>query len=117
MREYYVIGSGGSHHHFHFDGEEAENAVSQIRYTDKAGVDHKGAHWTIEQIEAATAGMKFPEGTTQFDRFVAFNSFYADLCKVLDEASILKAAHAFYFSDEDGPEGKIKRYIDAMYEE
>lgn len=117
MRAYYVIGSGGKHHDCHFDKEEAEKAISHIHYTDKAGVEHKGAYWTEEQIESATVGMKFPEGTTKYDRFVAFNAMWADLCKVLDEASILKAAHAFYFADEDAPKGKIKRYIDAMYEE
>lgn len=121
MREYYITISSShkkekDHEHCHFAKEEAEKVVSKIYYTDKAGVKHKGAHWTIEQIETATTEMKFPEGTTEYDRFVGFNSFYADTCKVLDEASILKTAHAFYFEDEDAPKGKIKKYIDAMYE-
>lgn len=98
----------------HFNEEAAKKAVSGIRYTDKSGVEHGGAHWTPEQIEIATASMKFPEGTTKWDKYVAFNSFYADLNKVFDEAAILKAAYSFYFGDEDAPAGKIKKYIDAM---
>lgn len=98
----------------HFDEESAKKAVSRIHYTDRAGVEHKGAHWTPEQIEVVTASMKFPEGTTKWDKYVAFNSLYADLNKVFDEAAIIKAALSFYFADEDAPMGKIKRYIDAM---
>lgn len=102
------------HEHCHFDEHTAKEAVSHIKYTDKSGIEHMGAHWTVEQIETATAPMKFPEGTTGWDKYVAFNSFYADTCKVLDEASILRAAHAFYFADDDAPKGKVKKYIEAM---
>ena len=98
----------------HFDEEKAKEAVSRIRYTDKANMKHEGAHWTPEQIESATAQMKFPEGTTKWDKYVAFNSFYADLCRVLDEPTIVKAAHAFYFDDEDAPDGKVGKYVKAM---
>ena len=44
----------------------------------------------------------------------AFNVFFADTCKVLDEAAIIKAAHAFFFADEDAPAGKVARYMRAM---
>ena len=47
---------------------------------------------------------------------MALNSFYADLCTVLDEAQILKAAVRFYFGDEDAPEGKVFRFVKAMEE-
>ena len=98
----------------HFDEEKAKMAVNRIHYTDKVGVKHEGAHWTPEQVESATAQMKFPEGTTKWDKYVAFNSFYADLCRVLDEPMIIKAAHAFYFDDEDAPDGKAWRYVKGM---
>lgn len=98
----------------HFDEKTAKCAVSKIHYTDKAGKECHGAHWTSEQIESVTEGMEFPEGTTAWDRYVAYNSLFADLCKVLDEASVLKCAYAFYFADEDAPQGKIKRYIDCL---
>ena len=67
-------------------------------------------------IEEATKGLEFPEGTTEWDKFVAYNSFYADTCAVLSDGEILKAAYEFYFNDEDyGLEGsKIWRYMTAM---
>ena len=120
MKRYYaVIGKikeGHRQEDLHFNEESAREAVARIRYTDKAGAEKEGAHWTPEQVKAATAGMKFPEGTTEWDKYVALNSFYADLCGLLDEPQILKAAVRFYFEDGDAPEGKIKRYIDAMAE-
>lgn len=98
----------------HFGEAKAKEAVSRIHYTDKTGAKHEGAHWTPEQIEAVTVQLKFSEGTTLWDKYVAFNSFYADLCRVLDEPQIIKSAHAFYFDDEDTPDGKIWRYVRAM---
>ena len=114
MRKYHVIILKDEDGKSHFCEESAMEAVSHIQYTDKTGASHTGAHWSPEQIKVATSGLKFPEGTTDWDKYVAFNSFYADTCKVLDEPSILKAAHAFYFSDEDAPEGKVRKYVDAM---
>ena len=99
----------------HFDEQTANEAISHIVFTDKAGKSHKGlAHWTVEQVEAATSAMVFPTGTTKWDKYVAFNLFYADLCKALEEAEIIKAAFAFFFADEDAPEGKVWRYVRAM---
>lgn len=100
----------------HFNEESAHKAVARIRYTDKTGVEKEGAHWTPEQVKTVTAGMKFPEGTTEWDKYVALNSFYADLCGVLDEPQILKSAVKFYFEDKDAPEGKVFRYVKAMEE-
>lgn len=39
---------------------------------------------------------------------------YSDLCTVLDDDSVIKTAHRFYFLDEDAPQGKIWIYITAM---
>lgn len=110
----YIITLKGMSENRHFDEEKAKKVVGSIYYTDKLGAKHYGAHWSPEQLESATASLKFPEGTTKWDKYVAFNSFYADLCKVLDEPAIIKAAHAFYFEDEDAPDGKIFRYVKAM---
>ena len=88
--------------------------VEKIRYTNAAGEKKTGAHWNVDQILEATKSMPFPQGTTSWDKYVAFNSFYADMCVVLDEATLLKAAFRFYFADEDGPSGKIWEYITAM---
>lgn len=122
MKRYFVVMGevkGNVHGDFrngtpHFNEDSARKAVERIRYTDKSGAEKSGPHWTPEQVKAVTAGMKFPEGTTEWDRYVALNSFYADLCAVLDEAQILKAAVRFYFGDEDAPEGKVWRYMKAM---
>lgn len=98
----------------HFGEAEAEEAVERIRYTDKGGTARTGAHWSMEQVRSVTSAMKFPEGTTDWDKYVAFNSFYADMNKVLTEDLIVKGAWAFYFADEDAPHGKVKRYVKAM---
>lgn len=98
----------------HFGEHSAKEAVAHIRYTDKSGAERTGAHWSMEQIKAVTAPMKFAEGVTDWDKYVAFNSFYADMNKVLTDEQIVKGAHAFYFADEDAPSCKIMRYIKAM---
>lgn len=101
----------------HYDEKTAREAIARTSYTDRAGTRHTGReYWTPEQVEAATASMKFPEGTTKWDKFVAFNSMYFDLCRVLDDSMILKTAYSFYFQDEDAREGKIWAYMQAVQE-
>lgn len=85
----------------HYDETWASHDVSQMEYTDKEGKRHKGAYWTVEQVEEATKGLQFPSAVTKWDRFVAFNGFKADLCKVLTDELILGAAYEFFFMDED----------------
>ena len=98
----------------HYDKRFAEADVERIRYANAAGEKRTGAHWNADQILEATKSMPFPQGTTLWDKYVAFNSFYADMCAVLDEATLLKAAYRFYFADEDAPAGKIWEYMTAM---
>ncbi len=98
----------------HYDKAFAEWDVEHIRYTDKEGRKCEGAHWTLEQVETATKGLAFPTGTTKWDKYVAFNVWYSDLCKDIDEATILKTCHSFFFADEDAPSGKIFLYMKAM---
>lgn len=109
MREQHGIMSG-----CHYDEAFAMYDVGQIRYTGRDGRKCEGAYWTCEQIEAATKGLAFPAGTTKWDKFVAMNSFYADMCRVYTDEEIIKGAHAFYFADEDAPQGKTWRYMAAM---
>ena len=99
----------------HYDKHFAEMDVEGLKFTAPSGEKRSGAHWSADQVQDATKGMSFPSGTTAWDKYVAFNSFYADLCTVLDEALILKAAHKFYFADEDAPAGKIWHYMTAMH--
>ena len=99
--------------HDHYDEIFGVLDVSQMYHTDKQGVKRKGAYWTLEQIETATAGMKFPQGTAPYDKYVAFNSAKHDWGKDYEDADILKIAYDFYFADEDwGDDGKIWDYME-----
>ena len=118
MREQHGI-MFGKHYHEEF----AVHDVAQMEYTDKEGKKHKGAYWSVEQVEEATKGMQFPGGVTKWDKFVAFNGFHADLCKVLTDEQILKSAYEFFFMDEDwNPEKpgtspcKVWEYFACKYE-
>lgn len=99
----------------HYNDEFSNYDIEQIHWTDKNGTIHHGAHWSKEQIADATQNMLFPAGTTDCDKFVAFNSYYADMCHDKDEGTILADAHKFYFKDEDAPAGKIWHYMKAMH--
>ena len=96
----------------HYDESYAQWDVSQMHYTDKNGVKHYGAYWTADQIETATAGMKFPQGTTKWDKFVAMSAAKSDWGKDYDDADVLKIGYDFYFADEDwGSDTKVWDYI------
>lgn len=98
----------------HFDEHSAEEAARHIEYTDRDGSKRTGAYWSKEEILKATEQMSFKDCVTEWDRYVAFNAMYADLCRVLTDEQVVKAAHAFFFADEDAPCGKIWRYVQAM---
>lgn len=99
--------------HGHYDQAFAMWDVSQMHSSNKAGERKEGAHWTCEQIEVATAGMRFPSGTTRWDKFVAFNAAFHDFWKDFDEANIIKIGYDFYFADDDWPsETKIWEYME-----
>ena len=95
----------------HFDAESAKEAVARIFYTTKDGTEHRGAHWSIEQIKELTKGLQFKKCVTDYDKYVAFNAAYADLCKTLTPDVIIETAHAFFFEDEDAPCNKIWVYM------
>lgn len=100
----------------HYTEKFAEHDLENIQYTDKNGVHHKGPYWTKDQVAQATADQIFPSGTTDCDKWVAYNTTYADLNQVLTDAQILEVAHTFWFDDEDAPTGKIWKYMRAMHE-
>ena len=96
----------------HYNEERARADVEKLHYLGKDGAEHHGAHWTIEQIETATANRTFPKGTTKWDKYVAYNATYADLSSKFDDAQILDAAFLFWFDDKDWKsEGKIWDYM------
>ena len=97
----------------HYDESFGVFDVSQIHYTNKAGEKKQGAYWTADQIESATAGMKFPQGVNRWDKYVAFNLAHSDFCKQFDDADILKIGHSFFFADEDWEgDDKVWRYVE-----
>lgn len=99
-------------HSNHYEREFAEWDVDKIEYTDKQGTKKSGAYWTVEQIESATSDMKFPNGTTKWDKYVAFNVAHSDFCKKFDNAQILEIAFSFFFADEDwGSNTKVWEYM------
>lgn len=85
----------------HYDEDFAEHDVEHIEYTDKQGVKRHGAYWTLEQAEEAMKKVQLPADVNKYDWWVALSLSYSDLCKVLDDEQIIKAAHAFWFKDED----------------
>lgn len=107
MREQHGIMYGN-----HYNEAFAMFDVGMMRYIDRDGKKCEGAHWTAEQIEASTRMMGFPAGTTKWDKYVAFNAFYSDLCTVYNDEQIIKGAHKFYFEDQDwGDTTKIWDYV------
>lgn len=98
--------------HNHYDEAFAMYDVSKMHYTSKNGEKKQGAYWTVDQIESATAGMKFPAGTTKWDKYVSFNAAHSDFCKDFEDADVLKIGYAFFFADEDwGDDTKIWEYM------
>lgn len=110
MRKQYELFNGP-----HYDEDFAKADVSKIHYIGKSNDRRTGEYWSKQQIEEATKGMNFPSGTTVWDKYVAFNAFYSDLCQVLSEEEIMKAALRFFFLDEDAADGKIWHYMQAVH--
>ena len=100
----------------HYSPEFAEWDVALLEWLGKDGQKHRGAHWTTEEVTAATKGMAFPNGTTECDKYVAFNAFANDLKDTMKEEDIIKAAHAFWFNDKDYKgKNKIWCYMKMIY--
>ena len=98
----------------HYNEVFATYDVDSLCYTDKDGKKHEGAHWSHQEIEDATRSTAFPDSATEWDKYVAYNVMYADLCKGFSDQEIMKSVYLFFFADEDAPSGKIWRYVNAM---
>ena len=83
----------------HFTPDYADREIDKLKYTDKQGVQHTGAHWTKAQVLEATKPMSFAPGVTDCDKYVAFNAAYAKLNKKYDDSQILDIAYSFFFGD------------------
>ena len=98
MREQFGILSKG-----HYNEEFARYDVSQMKPI--------GEYWSCKEIEDATKGMQFPAGTTNWDKYVAFNAQANDL-DGMDVNFILESAYKFWFADKDWHKGnKIWEYM------
>lgn len=100
----------------HYDSTWAEIDVQNISYTNREKRQCTGAHWTMNEILDATRGKEFPAGTTDWDKYVAYNATYADFNRKFDDAQICDIAFLFYFADEDwNGKGKIWEYMSANH--
>lgn len=102
------------HYGSHIDKGMADYLISQLYYTDRHGNPHREPKWSIEDIEQVTSDWEFEPGVTIFDKWVAFNFFYSDTCKVLSPREALKVGYYFFFMDEDAPSDKIYKYLEGM---
>lgn len=104
----------------HYTEDFARHDVEHIQYTNKKGEKKEGEYWSVEQVEEATKSMTFPSGVNKWDKYVAFNSMKADICKEFDDEQVLKAGYMFFFKDEDwdskdGSYDKVWRYMNCKY--
>ena len=103
-----------NHNNEHLDEESANKVMEHILYVDRENVTHDTPFWTVGEIESLTKDLYFPNGTTKWDKWVGFNFFYADTCRVLNARQAIEAGHQFYFNDIDAPENKLYKYLEAM---
>ena len=85
----------------HYTESYANYDVNGLRYMNAEGKTCEGPHWTRAEVVAATKGLQFHPKVNDWDKYVAFNSMYADLCAEMTDEEILKAAYLFYFRDKD----------------
>lgn len=100
----------------HYNEVMAVEAVEGLTYIDKDGKQREGAYWTMSQIEEATRNMSFPQKTTKWDKYVAFNTFKSDVAGKLEDTEVLTVGHSFFFADPDfDGEGKIWKYMQCVH--
>lgn len=96
----------------HYSEELAKADVEGMHSTGSDGLKHHGAHWSVEEIESATADKTFGKNVTKWDKYVAYNATWHDLNKEFDDKQILCAAFLLWFADEDwNTTGKIWDYM------
>lgn len=88
----------------HYSEAMANHDVNQLVYSDyddEGCPIGKGNHWSCVRIAELTKDLKFHPKVNDWDKYVAFNAMYADLCANMSEEEIIKAAYAFFFCDTD----------------
>ena len=96
----------------HYDEVLALYEVEKMHSTGADGVKHHGAHWSVEEVEAATADKTFGKSVTKWDKYVAYNATWHDFNKKFEDDKLLCAAYLLWFADEDWKTaGKIWDYM------
>lgn len=96
----------------HYTEELARADVEKMHSTGSDGITHHGAHWSVEEVESATADKTFGKSVTKWDKYVAYNATWHDLSKKFDDEKVLCAAYLLWFADEDWKSsGKIWDYM------
>lgn len=85
----------------HYSEKFANHDINNICYLDSKGEERHGYHWTRAEVVESTKDMKFHSKVNDWDKYVAFNAMYADLCAKMTDAEIIRAAYLFYFCDRD----------------
>lgn len=101
----------------HYDQQFAADDLEAVHYTDRDGYERNGAHWSADDVEEAMKGVSLPASVTKWDKWVAANVMYADLCREMGDDGILTATKLFYFMDEDWPtpDAKVWQYVSAAH--
>lgn len=98
----------------HYTEDFARHDIDGMEYVSKSGTTQHGAHWTKEQILDATRGVTFPAGTTDWDKWVAFNALYAKLGAHFSEEDIVKIGKHLLFKGES-EKGRVWKFMEALY--
>lgn len=120
MRDIHEINCGP-----HYDEVFSKYDVSEMFHKNASGETIKGEHWGITQVKDAIKpyANKISSLYNIYDAYVALNANWHD--KVVRwknkfpnsfEEEIIDDAICFYMLDDDAPDGKIWRYIQAMDE-
>jgi hypothetical protein len=77
-----------------------------------------GEYWSVKEVVEATKDHTFPSGTTEWDKYVAFNAAKHDWGLKYSDPEILKIGYLFYFADKDyAGKGKIWNYMEKVVNE
>lgn len=99
IREQQGLMSGG-----HYDRDFAQYDVSKMYHTTKRGEKKIGEHWSLEQARQVRQEKGLGGNINDYDVYVALNAFWHDTeCSIEEEKTIIDAAIAFWFMDEDFP--------------
>ncbi len=111
------------HNGCHYDDIFARWEVAQMQHTASDSTICKGEHWTMEQVTEIYNANKarLQQRDAVCDLYVALHSWWhdniehdrADFADDAEQKNIARGI-AYFFGDEDAPEGKIWRYYKGM---